>query len=203
MGRFGFDVALLFILGLVLASSIGSAHAQLKMGFYSKSCPKAEKIVQDYVNQHIPNVPSLAATFIRMHFHDCFVRGCDASILLNTTSGEQTERQSPPNLSLRGFDFIDRVKSLVEAACPGVVSCADVLTLVTRDSIVATGGPSWKVPTGRRDGLISRSSEALNNLPPPFGNINTLRTMFASQGLDLTDLVLLSGNATCDYVYTL
>ncbi|CAI0550565.1 unnamed protein product [Linum tenue] len=133
-----------------------------------------------------------------MHFHDCFVRvgkqGCDASILLNTTSGEQTERQSPPNLSLRGFDFIDRVKSLVEAACPGVVSCADVLTLITRDSIVAMGGPSWKVPTGRRDGLISRSSEALNNIPPPFGNITTLRTMFANQGLDLTDLVLLSGN---------
>ncbi|CAL1393862.1 unnamed protein product [Linum trigynum] len=196
MGKFGFYEALLFTLAMVLASSIGSAQAQLKMGFYSKSCPKAEKIVQDYVNKHIPSVPSLAATFIRMHFHDCFVRGCDASVLLNTTSGEQTERQSPPNLSLRGFDFIDRVKSLVEAACPGVVSCADVLTLVARDSIVATGGPSWKVPTGRRDGLISRSSEALNNLPPPFGNITTLRTMFANKGLDLTDLVLLSGAHT-------
>ncbi|CAI0550567.1 unnamed protein product, partial [Linum tenue] len=70
--------------------------------------------------------------------------GCDASILLNTTSGEQTERQSPPNLSLRGFDFIDRVKSLVEAACPGVVSCADVLTLITRDSIVAMVSLSQK-----------------------------------------------------------
>lgn len=65
-------------------------------------------------------------------------QGCDASVLLNTTSGEQPERQATPNLTLRGFDFIDRVKSLVEAECPGIVSCADILTLVARDSIVAT-----------------------------------------------------------------
>ncbi|CAN1232363.1 Peroxidase 39 [Linum perenne] len=160
-------MALLVMVALVL---VGSTNAQLKMGFYSKSCPKAEKIIQDF--------------------------GCDASVLLNTTSGEQPEKQSPPNLTLRGFDFIDRVKSLVEAECPGVVSCADVLTLVTRDSIVAVGGPSWRVPTGRRDGVISRSSEARNNIPPPFANFTTLQTLFANQGLDVKDLVLLSGAHT-------
>ncbi|CAN1232368.1 Peroxidase 39 [Linum perenne] len=161
MERLSFSMALLVMVALVL---VGSTNAQLKMGFYSKSCPKAEKIIQDFVHQKISTVPSLAATFIRMHFHDCFVRGCDASVLLNTTSGEQPEKQSPPNLTLRGFDFIDRVKSLVEAECPGVVSCADVLTLVTRDSIVAVGGPSWRVPTGRRDGVISRSSEGAHTI---------------------------------------
>ncbi|CAN1232369.1 Peroxidase 39 [Linum perenne] len=193
MERLSFSMALLVMVALVL---VGSTNAQLKMGFYSKSCPKAEKIIQDFVHQKISTVPSLAATFIRMHFHDCFVRGCDASVLLNTTSGEQPEKQSPPNLTLRGFDFIDRVKSLVEAECPGVVSCADVLTLVTRDSIVAVGGPSWRVPTGRRDGVISRSSEARNNIPPPFANFTTLQTLFANQGLDVKDLVLLSGAHT-------
>ncbi|OMO87860.1 Plant peroxidase [Corchorus capsularis] len=189
-----FQLIVLLILGL-LGSPI-STQAQLQLNFYSKSCPKAEKIVQDFVHQHIFNAPSLAAAFLRMHFHDCFVRGCDASILLNSTSSNQAEKNSPPNLTVRGFDFIERVKSLLEFECPGIVSCADIIALVARDYVFATGGPYWRVPTGRRDGVISRSSEALTNIPPPFANFTTLLTLFSNQGLDLKDLVLLSGAHT-------
>ncbi|KAK1422917.1 hypothetical protein QVD17_18206 [Tagetes erecta] len=176
----------------------GSVRGDLQVGFYASSCPKAEKIVQDYVYKHIPNAPSLAAALIRMHFHDCFVRGCDASILLNVTSssGNQTEKTAPPNLSVRGFGFIDGLKSLLEAECPGIVSCADIIALAARDSIVVTGGPSWKVPTGRRDGLISVASEALAEIPAPFDNITTLIENFANKSLDVKDLVLLSGAHT-------
>ncbi|KAK4398018.1 Peroxidase 3 [Sesamum angolense] len=148
------------------------------MDFYAKSCPKAEKIVLDYVNKHIPNAPSLAASLIRMHFHDCFVR------------------VAIPNRTLRGFDFIDRVKGLLEAECPGVVSCADIVSLVARDAVVATGGPFWRVPTGRRDGVISNVSEALAQIPAPSSNFSTLQTDFANKGLNLKDLVLLSGAHT-------
>lgn len=177
-------------------SSPGLSEAQLQLRFYAKSCPKAEKIVFDYVNKHIHNAPSLAASFIRMHFHDCFVRGCDASVLLNSTGNAEID--AVPNQTLTGtsFDFIERVKSLVEDECPGIVSCADILTLVTRDSIVATGGPSWKVPTGRRDGRISIRAEAENNIPAPSNNFTLLQQSFANQGLDLKDLVLLSGAHT-------
>ncbi|CAM8934875.1 unnamed protein product [Rhodiola kirilowii] len=184
------------ILIVSLCAILGATNAQLTLNFYAQSCPNAEKIVLNYVKEHIPNAPSLAAAFIRMHFHDCFVRGCDASVLLNATSGNQAERDAAPNLTLRGFAFIDSVKSLLEAACPGIVSCADILTLVARDSIVATGGPSWSVPTGRRDGTVSNASEALNNIPAPTSNFTTLQTLFGNQGLNVTDLVLLSGAHT-------
>lgn len=60
-------------IAIVSVYLLGSASADLTLGFYSKSCPKAETIVQDYVNKHIPNAPSLAAALIRMNFHDCFV----------------------------------------------------------------------------------------------------------------------------------
>ncbi|KAL2245751.1 peroxidase 3 [Sesamum indicum] len=192
VGRLWVSISLL--LGVVIAST----HADLEMNFYAKSCPKAEKIVLDYVNKHIPNAPSLAASLIRMHFHDCFVRGCDASVLLNFTSstGNQTEKVAIPNRTLRGFDFIDQVKGLLEAECPGVVSCADIVSLVARDAVVATGGPFWRVPTGRRDGVISNVSEALAQIPAPSSNFSTLQTDFANKGLNLKDLVLLSGAHT-------
>ncbi|GJV69468.1 peroxidase 3-like protein [Tanacetum coccineum] len=89
-----------------------------------------------------------------------------------------------PNQTVRGFDFIDRLKSLLEAACPGIVSCADIIALAARDSIVVTGGPSWKVPTGRRDGLFSNASEALAQIPAPFDNITILTQKFANKVLD-------------------
>ncbi|KAK6918892.1 hem peroxidase [Dillenia turbinata] len=184
-------IVILSVLGL-----LGTAQADLKLNYYAKSCPKAEKIVLDFVNQHIHNAPSLAAALIRMHFHDCFVRGCDGSVLINSTSSNQAEKDAAPNLTIRGFSFIDRVKNLLEVECPGIVSCADIIALVARDSIVATGGPFWNVPTGRRDGLISNASEALTNIPAPTSNFSILISLFGNKGLDLKDLILLSGAHT-------
>lgn len=62
------------VLIICVVAIIGSSDAELKLGYYGKSCPKAEEIVLKYVRQHIPNAPSLAAALIRLHFHDCFVR---------------------------------------------------------------------------------------------------------------------------------
>lgn len=64
-------------------------------------------------------------------------QGCDGSILLEDTptfTGEQTA--APNNRSVRGFDVIESIKKNVEKICPGVVSCADILTLSARDSVV-------------------------------------------------------------------
>lgn len=40
-----------------------------------------------------------------------------------------------PNLTVRGYDLIDEVKAALEKACPGVVSCADIIVAATRDAI--------------------------------------------------------------------
>nr|AGT16805.1 peroxidase precursor [Saccharum hybrid cultivar R570] len=181
---------------VVLASSATGASGQLRMGFYAESCPGVERMVGDFVRQHVRRVPTVAAALLRLHFHDCFVRGCDASVLLNSTAGSVAEKDAPPNLTLRGFDFVDRVKTLVEEACPGVVSCADVLALAARDAVVAIGGPSWRVPTGRRDGTVSTMQDALNDIPKNTMTFPQLANLFASKGLGVRDLVWLSGAHT-------
>ncbi|CAI0625710.1 unnamed protein product [Linum tenue] len=84
-----------------------------------------------------------------------FLKGCEASVLLNATKEGGAEKDGFLNLSLRGFDVIDDVKSAIEKSCPGVVSCADILALAARDAVQLTGGLFWKVETGRRDGRIS------------------------------------------------
>jgi hypothetical protein len=61
------------------------------------------------------------------------IQGCDGSVLIAGRSS--AERNALPNLGLRGFEVIDDAKSQIEASCPGVVSCADILALAARDAV--------------------------------------------------------------------
>ncbi|XP_027368393.1 cationic peroxidase 2-like [Abrus precatorius] len=169
---------------------VNAVHGQgTRVGFYSTSCPRAESIVKSTVQSHVKSDPTLAAGLLRMHFHDCFVQGCDASVLI---AGAGTERTAPANLGLKGYEVIDDAKTQLEAACPGVVSCADILTLAARDSVVVSGGVNWQVPTGRRDGRVSRASD-VNDLPGPFDSVDLQKQKFAALGLNTQDLVTLVG----------
>ncbi|KAL5771401.1 hypothetical protein ACOSP7_015555 [Xanthoceras sorbifolium] len=182
-------VCLRFVVILVMVMSVES---KLKTGFYSSSCPKAEKVVRSTVESHVKKDPTIAAGLLRLHFHDCFVQGCDGSVLI---SGSSAERNALPNLGLRGFQVIDDAKTQLEALCPGVVSCADILALAARDAVDLSDGPSWVVPTGRRDGRVSSSLQA-SNLPSPLDSIAVQRQKFAAKGLDDDDLVTLAGAHT-------
>lgn len=124
------------VLFLLLALGIVNTlvHGQgTSVGFYSTTCPKAESIVKSTVTSHVNSDSTVAPGLLRMHFHDCFVQGCDGSVLV---SGSSTERTAFPNLGLRGYEVIDDAKTQLETACPGVVSCADILALAARDSVV-------------------------------------------------------------------
>ncbi|KAI3886730.1 hypothetical protein MKX03_006873 [Papaver bracteatum] len=164
----------------------------LKLGFYQKACPNAESIIQETTASYVSYNPTLPAALLRMHFHDCFVRGCDGSVLINSTSTHQTEKAAAPNLSLRGLNVIDASKAAVEKVCPGVVSCADILALAAIDSIAMIRGPWRNVPTGRRDGRVSIMTDAFT-IPEPFFNASQLIASFASKGLSAKDLAVLSG----------
>ncbi|CAI0554114.1 unnamed protein product [Linum tenue] len=109
---------------------------QLNYTFYDDSCPSLTKIVRYGVWTAISNDTRMAASLLRLHFHDCFVNGCDGSVLL-----DGGEKNALPNLnSARGFEVIDSIKSNLEKACPGVVSCTDVLTLAAREDVVVLSG---------------------------------------------------------------
>ncbi|KAL8116682.1 cationic peroxidase 2-like [Apium graveolens] len=182
------NVSLLLLLLLVTPLAL----AQTKVGFYSSSCPKAESIVTDTVKKHVKSNTAVAPGLLRMIFHDCFVHGCDASILID---GSDTEKTAVPNLLLRGYDVIEDAKTQLEAACPGVVSCADILALAGRDSTVAVGGLTYKVPTGRRDGLVSLASDTAN-LPRFTDSVSVQKQKFSDVGLSAQDLVTLVGGHT-------
>ncbi|KAJ1287200.1 hypothetical protein BS78_03G412600 [Paspalum vaginatum] len=172
----------------------------LSFDFYKKRCPKAESVVKDYLASAVKQNVGLAAALIRLHFHDCFVQGCDGSILLDSTPTQQSEQEAAPNLTLRpaAFKAVNDIRALLEQACGGaVVSCADIVALAARDSVALGGGPAYAVPLGRRDGLAPASQQAvLDALPAPTSDVPTLLSFLAKISLDATDLVALSGGHT-------
>ncbi|XP_072990068.1 peroxidase N-like [Typha latifolia] len=171
-----------------------SVRSQLSDNFYAQSCPNVLKVVRQQVINALKNEMRMGASLLRLHFHDCFVNGCDGSILLD---GSDSEKLAAPNRnSARGFEVVDAIKSAVESACSGTVSCADILAIAARDSVVLSGGPSWKVLLGRRDGLVANQTGANSGLPSPFDPINTIINKFSDVGLNTTDVVSLSGAHT-------
>ncbi|KAF5748694.1 peroxidase 55-like [Tripterygium wilfordii] len=185
---------------LMILMVIGKGEAQLVEGFYGPTCPNLEAIVQQAVaTKRSQTFVTIPAT-LRLFFHDCFVTGCDASVLIASPNGD-AEKDAKDNLSLAGdgFDTVVKAKEAVEAQCPGIVSCADILALAARDVVVLAGGPSFAVELGRRDGLVSQASLVAGNLPEPEFDVAQLNAMFAKNNLNQLDMIALSGAHTLGF----
>ncbi|CAN6446527.1 unnamed protein product [Victoria cruziana] len=188
-------IALLALLGSIVVG-FASTDCGLQYDYYRRSCPQAEKIIAKLMDELIEQNFDIVPNLVRMQFHDCFVRGCDASVLLNSTADNEAEKDSPiNNPSLGGFDVIDKLKEALEAECPRTVSCADIITFATREAVhkAGPGFSRYEVRGGRKDGRVSLASETFAFIPPPTLDVRGITRFFGVKGLTLDDAVTLLG----------
>ncbi|GLT63455.1 hypothetical protein SLA2020_360200 [Shorea laevis] len=174
-----------------------SDYPPLTLDYYKSSCPTVFEIVRKEMECAVLSDPRNAALVVRLHMHDCFVQGCDGSVLLDDTIDLQGEKKASENIhSLKGFRLIDRIKNKLESECPGIVSCADILTIAARDAVILVGGPYWDVPLGRKDSRTASLELANSNLPDANEGLLSILSKFIYQGLSVTDTVALLGAHT-------
>ncbi|KAL0403102.1 UNVERIFIED_CONTAM: Peroxidase 66 [Sesamum radiatum] len=150
------------LLVLLILIRISLSGAVLDANYYQKTCPQVEDIIYTTVRNATTHDVKVSARILRMFFHDCFIRGCDASVLLDSTPNNKAEKDGHINFSLAAFE---------------------------------SGGPSWSVLKGRKDGRISRAEET-KSLPLSHDNTSQLIHSFSQKGLSVKDLVTLSGGHT-------
>lgn len=196
---------LFVLLSLFFTPSLSSQsryrQPYLTTNYYQRRCPRFEQIMQETTTNKQISSPTTAAGTLRLFFHDCFVLGCDASVLIASTPFNKAERDADINLSLPGdgFDVVIRAKTALELACPGVVSCADILAIATRNLVTMAGGPYYPVKLGRKDGLVSKASTVEGNLPRPTMSTNEILKIFESRGFSVEEMVALSGAHTIGF----
>lgn len=67
---------LLFVITLIIFQSeitLSENLGHLVLDYYKESCPLVEEIVQRQVQIAVLKDPRMAASLLRLHFHDCFV----------------------------------------------------------------------------------------------------------------------------------
>ncbi|KAJ3681772.1 hypothetical protein LUZ60_014345 [Juncus effusus] len=181
------------VVTLLVLSLCTASLGQLEYGFYNGKCGEkdVESIIKGIVTFRFYFDQKIIAALLRMLFHDCFVHGCDASLLLTGPDSEQT---AVPNFSVFGFDLIEEIKAALENECPGIVSCADIISAATRDAVVLAGGSRYDVPFGRKDGLVSLAEDV--KLPSPLWSVPEVLDYYGVKGFNTEEVVLLMGGHT-------
>ncbi|TQD87254.1 hypothetical protein C1H46_027216 [Malus baccata] len=66
------NVAAVALVMLVFMST--TSEAQLSSTFYDKTCPNALTTIKNAIRTAVSSERRMAASLIRLHFHDCFVQ---------------------------------------------------------------------------------------------------------------------------------
>ncbi|VAI79238.1 unnamed protein product [Triticum turgidum subsp. durum] len=187
-------VVVVGVLLLLATAAPRVAAAGLSRNYYAKTCPNVEALVRGAVTQKLQETFNAAPGTLRLFFHDCFVRGCDASVLISGP-GDEHSAGADTTLSPDALDLITRAKAAVDAdaGCSNKVSCADILALATRDVVQQAGGPSYPVELGRLDGKVGTRAVVKHSLPGAGFSLDQLNKLFAANGLTQTDMIALSG----------
>ncbi|KAH9621378.1 hypothetical protein KSS87_002028, partial [Heliosperma pusillum] len=182
------------VMGLIDTSELTNKLPSygLQVGFYNGKCPNKtidiQGIIENIVAGHYDNDPTTLPAFLRMQFHDCFVRGCDASILIDEST---SERKAAANAGVREYDFLDGLKAYVETICPHTVSCADLIVIATATVLKRGKGADYPVQTGRRDGQQSNVEDV--KLPSPSVSVEQSYEFFKAKGFSWEEMVALIG----------
>ncbi|XP_051130481.1 peroxidase 21 [Andrographis paniculata] len=184
------SLTLLLLLLLLFFFFFYSGKSDVELNYYSEKCPKAEEIVKEEVTKLYHKHGNTAVSWLRNLFHDCFVKSCDASLLLD---GVQSEKTSPKSFGMRNFKYINTIKKALEDECPMTVSCADIVALAARDGAVLLGGPYIAMKTGRRDSRESHWSEVESSIPNHNDTMPKILLAFQSIGIDTEGAVALLG----------
>ncbi|KAK7391519.1 hypothetical protein VNO78_19935 [Psophocarpus tetragonolobus] len=192
------------ILFLLFLSMIPLSSAKLNVDYYRQTCPDFEKIVLENIYTKQSASPATAPGILRLFFHDCITDGCDSSILISSNAyNPHAERDADLNLSLSGdaFDVVVRIKNALELACPGVVSCSDILAQATRDLVKMVGGPFYPVRLGRKDSLESDAAKVNASLPVPSMSMDEIMEKFTKKGFNVREMVALTGAHTIGFTH--
>ncbi|KAI5063043.1 hypothetical protein GOP47_0021590 [Adiantum capillus-veneris] len=190
-------LVLLLSMCFIAVSHAASSSTGLSYGFYSKTCPRAEEIVKDQVRKIYYIHGNSAISFHRNVFHDCAVKGCDASLLLDSTPGHRGEKESERNFGMRNFKYVNVIKKALEHECPGIVSCADIVVLSGRDGVAMLGGPHFEVKTGRQDTReFSIEADADTYLLPHDTDVSAFLDSMAALNINTAQAVALIGSHT-------
>ncbi|KAJ8899816.1 hypothetical protein K2173_019517 [Erythroxylum novogranatense] len=185
------SLVFLLISLLILKFSVGKSELQLN--YYAESCPNAEEIIRTEVTKLYHKHGNTAVSWVRNLFHDCIVKSCDASLLLETVNGIESEQESERSFGMRNFKYVKTIKDALEKECPLTVSCADIVALSARDGILMLGGPKVEMKTGRRDSTESYAAILSDSIPNHNDSVSSVLSRFQSIGIDTEGTVALLG----------